>query len=423
MAASKPTPDAALASLHMPVRWMIGLAVLIVTPWIVVAILFFGPRWSGAPTPTPTSTTAAADGTVVAGPWGRLTLTPIVISPPLEYVPADWGRQGPPEWVFPGVPVAQLPQVLAGYGLGPEQLAVLARVTAPAPAVQGSVIQPPADLVRGLTPDVRRRLYPALAQHAENYDHAQAFRFIGTTTEAWLGGSLMAPETRRLVEPLVYQDGGFLYFADIEALRALVTSPEERQYMAKTLLRNSTVLMRLTIDSAEQVPALAEYWGRGGRRTDIRPLLDSIAEQASSRSIDVAHLLPSFPRSYLYRYPKISSGDLGRPLLANCLWSALNFFNATPDDRFLDVPYALEALRTRYYIVEHGFQLGDIVALVDDDGVLFHTAVHLAAGYVFTKNGASAVAPWTIMTVDQLKEFYKRRSANPRLLYHRPNAY
>lgn len=405
----------------MPVRWIAGLAILIAAPWIVVAVLYFRPSFVS---PMPPPETTAAGGTRVApGPWGEITLTPITISPPLEYVPADWGRDSPPEWVFPGIPPAQLQSRLSALGVSAEHLATLARFTQAAPEYDGAIVRPPAEIVRALSPDTRARLYPELARSLLNYDHAHSFRFIGQTTNDWFDGSRLSPETRRTIEPLVYRDGSFLHFADIEAVRPLIASPEERQLLAKTLLRNATVMMRLRVNSPEDVPGLADYWGRGGRRTDIRPLLDSVSDSTGPHEIDIAHLLPSFPRSYLYRYPKISTADLNRPLLANCLWSALNFFESVPDDRYLDVPYALDALRTRYYVVEHGFQLGDIVALVDDDGVLFHTAVHLAAGYVFTKNGASAVAPWTIMTVEQLTDFYKRRSANPRLLYHRLNAY
>ena len=53
---------------------------------------------------------------------------------------------------------------------------------------------------------------------------------------------------------------------------------------------------------------------------------------------------------------------------------------------------------------------------------LFHVAVYLADGLTFTKNGTSPVAPWTIMSVDQLKQFYRRRAENPRTIYHRLNS-
>jgi hypothetical protein len=75
--------------------------------------------------------------------------------------------------------------------------------------------------------------------------------------------------------------------------------------------------------------------------------------------------------------------------------------------------------RAENFIVESGFQLGDIVAFLDEDGDLFHAAVYLADDLVFSKNGTSPVAPWVIMPIDRLTDFYRSRSSSPRLIYHR----
>lgn len=416
-----PAPPAPASTVALAKSWLFLLAALIVLPWVIVAALYF--RGDVAP-----AGSAQVEGTgpitqATNGPWGKLTLTPIVISPPLEYVSSDWGRNAPAEWVFPDATADVVTAFLGSTGLSPEQIAQLMPRARQEPRIRGVVINPPAEVVRGLSADVRARLYTQLSKSTLNFDQAQSFRFFGKTARDWFDGTMMSAATRQLVEPLVYQDADFLHFADIESIRSQIASPEERQFLAKALLRNATVMIRLSIDSLEEVSALAQYWGTGGRRTDIRPLLESIAIADDSQSVDIVHLLPAFARNHLYRYPKIQTVDLTRPLLANCLWSSLNFFRDHPDERYLDVDFALNALRTEYYVVEHGFQLGDILALVDDEGDLFHVAVHLADGLVFTKNGTSPVAPWTIMSVDQLKNFYRRRAENPRLIYHRPNAY
>ncbi len=413
-----PPPDHSHVSL--PVSWLIGLAVLFALPWIVVAAMYVGDTQNDQ---TADALPIGVERPASDGPWGHLQLTPIVISPPLEYVPADWGRNAPAEWVFPEATPELVTAFLASVGLSPEQITQLSPRTRRESRLNGVVIAPPSELVRALSPDVRARLYTQLSKSTLNFDQAQSFRFLGQSAHDWFGGSLMSPATRQLVEPLLYQDGDFLHFADIESIRSQIASPLERQYLAKSLLRNSTVLVRLSVDALEDVDALAAYWGVGGRRTDIRPLLESISDANDNRLVDIVHLLPVFARNHLYRYPKIQTIDLTRPLLANCLWSSLNFFGDEPDDRYLDVNYALNALRTEYYVVEHGYQLGDVVALVDDEGDLFHVAVHLADGLLFTKNGTSPVAPWTIMSVDHLKNFYKRRAENPRVIYHRLNAY
>jgi len=134
---------------------------------------------------------------------------------------------------------------------------------------------------------------------------------------------------------------------------------------------------------------------------------------------DVIHLLPSLARNHLYRYPKLTAADLDTSILANCLWTALNFFALEPDDRFLDVETSLDTLKNDYYIVEDGFQLGDVVAFLDENGMLYHAAVYLADGLAFTKNGTSPMAPWTIMSVEHIRAFYNVRAENARLIYHR----
>lgn len=415
-----PSPDA--GPVTVPRSWLAGLAALLVVPWLIVGTIYLL-RTEPVPSDDRIGPSTADARQANAGPWGRLTLTPIVISPPLEYVPADWGRNEPATWSFPSVALDDVSTFLATAGASQEQIAQLRQTARVDARIQGTVIQPSPAVVRSLSSDVRARLYTQLSQSSINFDQAQSLRFLGNTPEEWLGGSLMSPQTRALVEPLLYRDGPFLHFADIESIRAEVSSPEEMQRLAKTLLRNSTLLVELSIDRAGDVSDLADYWGRGGRRTDIRPLLESIAGPGPQYSIDIVHLLPAFARNYLYRYPKITTEDLNRPLLANCLWSSLNFFSAMPDDKFLDVNTALTALRTNYYVVEHDYQLGDIVALLDEDGDLFHVAVHLADGLVFTKNGTSPVAPWTIMTVSDLTAFYGRRVTAPRLIYHRLNTF
>ena len=80
---------------------------------------------------------------------------------------------------------------------------------------------------------------------------------------------------------------------------------------------------------------------------------------------------------------------------------------------------ALTTLRRDYYIVEGNYQLGDVIALLDAEGDLYHVVVYLADDLVFTKNGTSPLAPWTIMPLQRVKDYYRNQSDNPRLIYHR----
>jgi hypothetical protein len=410
---------AAPPPLAVPRGWLVVVIALLVVPWLVVGALYLR---SGESPETPEPVGAAPSRTATAGPWGNLTVAPVVVSPPLEYVAADWGRTSEPDtWYFPETSLEQVEAFLISTGLSREQAARLRAATRPQPGIRGIVISPDLELVRSIDPEVRSRLYTVLAKSALNFDQTNSFRFLGTTADDWLGGSLISPRTRQLVEPFLYRDGEFMHFADPEAIRTLVGDTEELRRLAKTLLRQATVLVRLTVDNSAQVEALSDYWGRGGRRLDLRPLLESVSGAGQDHSIDIVHLLPTFARLHLYRYPKLTTADYNKPLLANCLWTSLNFFGASPDDRFLDVNVALETLRRDYYVVEHGYQLGDIVGFVDDEGDLIHVAVYIADDLVFTKNGTSPMAPWTIVSLDYLKGYYRRRADDLRLIYHRRN--
>jgi hypothetical protein len=405
----------------MPKAWFIAGLLVLTIPWLVVAALYF--RAPAAPAADGPDFVAVGNSRGAnAGPWGRLTVTPIIVSPPLEYVAADWGRpDGPYRWFFPGTSPELLHTFLSATGLTADQVGRLESTVERGPQNAGLTLKPDLDLLRSLAPDVRARLYLQLAKSSLNGDQANSFRFFGTSTNDWLGGTLIAPTTRQLIEPLIYRDGDVMHFADAEIAHKQVGDRQELQRLAKALLRQPTMLVRLSVDKTSQIADLAQYWGRGGRSTDVRPLLESVAGAGAEGEIDVVHLLPSFARNRLYRYPKLTTGDLTKPALANCLWSALNFFALEPDDRYLELNPALTALRQDYHIVESNYQLGDIIALIDAEGDLFHVVVYLADDLVFTKNGTSPVSPWTISTLQRVKDYYRTHSENPRLIYHRRN--
>jgi hypothetical protein len=411
--------------LAVPRGWLLAVIALIIVPWVLFGFYIWW-REAGAVAARGISNGEHHNGAARAaatGPWGHLTVSPIVVSPPLEYIGNDWGSRspGPAQWYFPGASAELLDVFLTATGLGPDAVARLRSSARRSPDINGLVVTPDPDLVARLDPQVRARLYGELAKTRLNFDQANAFRFHGSSFATWFHESLISPETRRLVEPLVYRNGDHLHFADVNLIRRQVTDIEELRRLAKTLLRQPTVLVELSVRDSFEVDSLVEYWGRGGRRTDLRPLLESAAAHNGEGSVDIVHLLPTFARNHLYRYPKVTTADLDKPLLANCLWSALNFFNAVPDDRYLDINTALDTLRRDYFIVESGFQLGDIIAFMDQEGNLFHMAVYLAGNLVFSKNGTSPVSPWAIQTVEELKDYYRVRSANPRLIYHRRN--
>jgi hypothetical protein len=398
----------------VPRVWLVILLVMLVVPWLVAGAIYVKAHNGNGGYP-PGPVVVSPDG-----PWGHLIKTPIVISPPAEYVPQRWGPLEPTLWHVAVATHDELTALLAATEMSGDEVGRLRATARPHGRAGGFVLRPGSEFVRQMSPDVRARLYRQISGSELNVDQQTAFRFFGTSPASWLGRSVSS-DTLALVEPLIYRQGDFMYFADIESVRAEIADPAELQRLAKALNRQATLLVTLRIDDPAEVPAIADYWGRGGRRTDIRPLLESIAEAGSSRSIDISHLLPTLAREHLYRYPRITVADHEKPLLANCLWTALNFFNPQPDDRLLDVQTALESLKRDYFLVHDGYQVGDVVAFADRGGNLFHVAVYLADGLVFGKNGITPMAPWSILPLERIKGHYVEDSEDWQVTFHRRN--
>ena len=403
----------------VPRRWLVVLSALIVVPWMIAAA-FYSRGSAGTAAEVANAGAASAEARAPVGgdprPWGQLVVTPIVISPPLEYVPSNWGPPEQPRWHFPGATKPDLERFLAHLGLPPGSVAEIMTSAREDPG--GVVAWPDPRIVRGLDPEIRADLYAQLSKSDRNHRQRDAYRYLATSAEAWLGDSRIAPRTRQLVDPYIYRVGDFVYFADIDLVRLEISDPAELQRLAKRLMRESTMLVSLRLDDIAQLDAAVEYWGRGGRRTDIRPLLESIVT-SGHRTIDISHLLPSLARERLYRYPRITLADLDKASLVNCFWTALNFFNAEPDDRYLDPKVAVEQLKRDYFIVHDQYQFGDIAAFIDPSGAIFHAAVYLADGLVFGKNGASSLSPWTIVPMDRLKWYYVEHADNWQVVFYR----
>ncbi len=350
-------------------------------------------------------------------PWGDLTRTPIVISPPAEYIPTDAGPIQPTVWTFPGVTLEALPDVLVGAGFSTGDIVRLRAAARPASTENGVVVRPDPEFVHAMSPAVRARFYGLLVKSPSNYSQQAAYRFYGTLDD-WLGAGLSA-ETRALVDPLVYQDGDFLVFADLELVRGKLGKGPELQRLLKRLLRHSTMLVTLRVPDESQVDGLVEYWGRGGRKTDIRPLLESAAGAGAQYPIDIIHLLPELARRLLYRYPKVTAEDLHDGRLANCYWTALNFFSDDPDDTLMDGGAALQRLSKDYFVVQDGLQLGDIVAFSNSRHEIFHMATYIADDLVFTKNGYSSRVAWSILPIDRIRGHFPVYADDWHVTYYR----
>jgi hypothetical protein len=392
-------------------KWLVMLTVLVLGTWLAGGLLFLRQGLWGAggkeQEPAADASQEPAAKTIVTqrGPWGDLDYAPIMLSPPLELVP-EFAPAISPEvlWRFPDTSSSALSAVLGEIGL-PEALRTeLLSAATLDPAIGGFTIRPSRELVLGLSRETRAKLYIMLAAHADNGDQFKAFRFCGDSPEEWFVRSRISDETKKLVLPLVYQHGGYQFFADLRSVEGSLSSQEERLRLLKTLSREATFLVKLKVTANSDIDALVNYWGRGGRAKDVRPILESLAVVEGGEKIDIVHLLPSFARGRIYNYPLPL--EKGRTLKRDCHWSSFNFFSAEADDRFCDDDEVTRTLQQEYYRVYGNFQLGDLVLYFASDESFIHSAVYIADDFVFTKNGNLSSRPWMFTKLADMKSFY-----------------
>jgi len=357
-------------------------------------------------------------GEVREGPWGRLEIIPIVIRPPMEFVwHVGLDHSGGVTWRFPKMSLSQLNDKLIELGLPDPVLTALRSQAKLNPTIDGYTVSPDRELVLGLAPEVRAKLYVLLHRFQENEDQASAFRFCGPSVEAWFGDSPMQPETKRLVTPLIYRDGSFLFFSDLRSVEPLLPSAEERITLIRALTRESTMLLRLQVSEESDANSLVNYWGRGGRDKEVRPIIASLRLIGGPQSLDVTQLLPPFARQRIYTYPSPRPDE--ESVKRDCFWTAMNFFSEQPDDRFVDVEKVSEALRENYRRIYGGQQFGDLVFYVDRQQKPLHSGVYVAGDVLFTKNGSTIARPWMFIQMEDMKHFYPQTNKKEAVFFRR----
>ena len=167
-----------------------------------------------------------------------------------------------PTWFFPDANADMVAQMLQSAGVSADDAARLRADARSEPRIAGVVLAPDPAWVRTLTQEIRARIYHILAKSELNVDQAQAFRYPGASLESWLGSSLISPHTRQLVEPLIYRDGGYMLFSDIELVRAEIGSDDEMRRLSKALFRQPTVIARLSVGNP--MPTWMRWSSTGG---------------------------------------------------------------------------------------------------------------------------------------------------------------
>ncbi len=163
------------------------------------------------------------------------------------------------------------------------------------------------------------------------------------------------------------------------------------------------MLVQLKIQPDSDVAAIARYWGRGRRRKDVTHYWNRWPDcRVELKSISPP--TAPFSRSLLYGFP--SASDKPEDATHDCHWTSLNFLKERPDERLTSIDFVKQTLLNDYYPVAGEPDYGDIMVLVQPDGVVVHACVYLAAGVVFTKNGSAFSVPWLLGNLDAVVAFY-----------------
>jgi hypothetical protein len=350
-------------------------------------------------------------------PWGELLEVDVTLEQPEEYLAYELANSAPTVWLFTASSLAQVRAILLESGFTTTQAeAALAHVE----VVEGGWrVFPSDDLLLALPPDVRGKLYDRLSENAANHYMAQPYRILGGDLDAKFRGSGVSEETIALVKKLLYPRGKNLCFSDVGLVLRQTPDEKTKIELLKALTRQPAVLTRMRIRPETDIDKLLGYWasGKGARVKDVRPLLDALKRLQNGGTISLMYFLPPFARERLYTTPLPSKpGEKNM----DCHWSALNFFNTTPDERFSEIAFTSRYIDENYYQIAKPSMLGDLVFLLDEAGGVIHSAVYVADDLVFTKNGINYAQPWILMHMKDLQGLYSSLD-EPRTLFYRRN--
>lgn len=408
-------------TLHLPypVLWLLGL--LLVAPWLI--LLYLGQRPLPTPAAAPASPALESNPGQIAvktGPWGELYYTRILIEPPESLIKAAHTATHSPLWVFNGYNAASLAALWESASLNELQRQFVADAANSEITPTGILFRPSRDFVEGLSPESRAVIYTALSEFKENPEQHDPYRFRAEVADEWFRHSGLPAPTVEHVKRLLYRRGSSLVFSDQNLVLSQIPSLQERMLLIKTLARKSTLMVKLRINANSDIDALDNYWGRGQRSKDIRPLLQSLLRDGAGASIDIIHLLPRVPRSLLYTYP--AAAEPGSTTYLDCHWTVLNFFKLRPDDRYQQLEEVTAAFLNDYYPVMGTSTFGDIIMFTKPDGSVIHSCVFIAGDIVYTKNGASPNAPWILMSLSDVEAFYPSKEPLD-IQYYRAKSY
>jgi hypothetical protein len=338
------------------------------------------------------------------GPWGDLSSVPIYIEPPEEYLPIRSIEEADRRWRFEGFSIGQLTAFFQAASLTDAQKAVLLDSSKWQQDAKAIYVTPSRDLILSLSPQARRQIYAPMTAASDNTYGLLRCSFTPKQLDDYLSQSGLPKETVALVKQLSYPYGRLVFFCDMPTVLDTLPSNEQKVTFVRTMLRKSTLLLRLHISPTTNIEELARYWVHAGQEINVEPLLESLCKVPGGTDINAVLLFPPLPSATLYNFtfPSNKPEDLGK----DCHYTALNFFRDKPDPRFTDPAFVRQTFVNDYYPVQSDPRYGDILVLARPDGSLIHSCVYIADNIVYTKNSANFRDPFILMKIEDMVDTF-----------------
>lgn len=353
------------------------------------------------------------------GPWGDLQTTRITTEAPADLA-AAFLKFDAGVWHLRVTSVEDFSDLLREKNV-PEAIRKQLLDSTRVDITGGIIVRPDDATLLNLPAEARAELYNVLSNDGRNYVHSDPFRYEAKRAGEWLSGSGLPDNALTMISQLMYHRGNTAMFADIAPVFRVLPSDKERIKLLQTLTRKPALLVKLKINETTDSKALEEYWGNGpNRRKDLSTLIDSLKKVPGGHTLDVAHLLPRFPRRVLYTYPEVPAEGPEAAPRYDCHWTSLNFWNDRPDDRFMDPKHVFKVLQTEYDVLkDKNYRLGDVLVLMKSQTLGIHSCVYVADDIVFTKNGASLASPWTLERLSDVVAYYEIQGPVEVMAYRR----
>ena len=341
------------------------------------------------------------------GPWGELIVSNIYLEAPDSVIDIVGKPDPVPRWTFPGLSVTMVKDLLIQSGV---DLALVERLTSSAQCkttATDTIIFPKLEDLLQIKGAVRDKLYTEISRYPQNDYYTDPVFILSDDVEEWLSEAILNASQKDVVRQLVWHRGKALVFSNVGLLLSYAQTAEE----IKNTLRAITRCMSLVVSKKfplklDQRETFLRYWIGNQPESPRMIFIKAIAKENDiNDTVDIMHFLPVIMREKLYTFPSLKDGVKGR--LPDCHWTSLNFFNLSPRDYYRSTSLAAIQLTQAYNQVSAPYQFGDVLCYTDN-GEGLHTCVYIADNIVLTKNGENILAPWVLLTIEDVSKIYKR---------------